>query len=59
MITNFFISILIGPPNLCYLTSIDKSSLKARDVADSILSDKSTLIFSSSHNTQLNLLSSS
>uniref|UniRef100_A0A0F7CYM8 Photosystem II reaction center PsbP family protein n=1 Tax=Masdevallia picturata TaxID=125444 RepID=A0A0F7CYM8_9ASPA len=48
MINNLVISISIGPPNLRYLASIDKKSWKARDVADSVLSDKSALPVSTS-----------
>ncbi|KAL0910646.1 hypothetical protein M5K25_021648 [Dendrobium thyrsiflorum] len=48
MINNLVISVSIGPPNLRYLTSIDKSSWQARDVADSVLSDKSALPVSTS-----------
>lgn len=40
---NLVISISIGPPNARFLTSTDKSTWKSKDVADSILSDKSAL----------------
>ncbi|KAJ4821564.1 Photosystem II reaction center PsbP family protein [Rhynchospora pubera] len=43
MIHNLVISVSIGPPNLRFLKSNDKSAWKAKDVADSILSDKSAL----------------
>uniref|UniRef100_A0A0F7GXJ1 Photosystem II reaction center PsbP family protein n=1 Tax=Habenaria pantlingiana TaxID=1498489 RepID=A0A0F7GXJ1_9ASPA len=43
MINNLIISISIGPPNLGYLTSTDKKTWQAKDVADSVLSDKSAL----------------
>uniref|UniRef100_A0A0F7GYK8 Photosystem II reaction center PsbP family protein n=1 Tax=Cypripedium formosanum TaxID=53042 RepID=A0A0F7GYK8_9ASPA len=43
MINNLVISISIGPPNSRYLTSNDKNTWRARDVADSVLSDKSAL----------------
>ncbi|XP_020581155.1 psbP domain-containing protein 5, chloroplastic isoform X2 [Phalaenopsis equestris] len=48
MINNLVISVSIGPPNLRYLVSIDKNSWKARDIADSVLSDKSALPVSTS-----------
>nr|AJS13469.1 PPD5 [Erycina pusilla] len=48
MINNLVISVSIGPPNLRYLASIDKNSWEARDVADSVLSDKSALPVSAS-----------
>ncbi|KAK8934399.1 hypothetical protein KSP39_PZI014279 [Platanthera zijinensis] len=43
MINNLVISVSIGPPNLRFLTSTDKSTWQAKDVADSVLSDKSAL----------------
>ncbi|RWR73230.1 psbP domain-containing protein 5, chloroplastic isoform X1 [Cinnamomum micranthum f. kanehirae] len=43
MINNVIISISIGPPNTRFLTSQDKDTWKAKDVADSVLSDKSAL----------------
>ncbi|XXG47468.1 hypothetical protein AAC387_Pa02g2112 [Persea americana] len=43
MINNVIISISIGPPNTRFLTSLDKDTWKAKDVADSVLSDKSAL----------------
>ncbi|XP_074590506.1 psbP domain-containing protein 5, chloroplastic isoform X2 [Curcuma longa] len=43
MINNLVISVSIGPPNSRYLTSNDKSSWNAKDVADSVLADKSSL----------------
>lgn len=42
-INNLVISISIGPPNSRFLTSTDKGKWKAKDVADSVLSDKSAL----------------
>eukprot|EP00262_Sarcandra_glabra_P019052 TRINITY_DN703_c0_g1_i1.p1 TRINITY_DN703_c0_g1~~TRINITY_DN703_c0_g1_i1.p1 ORF type:complete len:301 (-),score=50.92 TRINITY_DN703_c0_g1_i1:141-1043(-) len=43
MIENLIISVSIGPPNPSFLTSKDKNSWSAKDVADSVLSDKSKL----------------
>ncbi|WOL00355.1 psbP domain-containing protein 5, chloroplastic isoform X1 [Canna indica] len=43
MINNLVISVSIGPPNTRFLASNDKSTWNARDVADSILSDKTAL----------------
>lgn len=43
MINNLVISVSIGPPNLRFLTSTDKGTWQAKDVADSVLSDKSAL----------------
>ncbi|PKA52938.1 PsbP domain-containing protein 5, chloroplastic [Apostasia shenzhenica] len=43
MISNLVISVSIGPPNARYLTPSEKNVWKARDVADSVLSDKSAL----------------
>lgn len=34
----------IGPPNPIFLKSTDKSTWNAKDVADSVLSDKSALV---------------
>lgn len=34
----------IGPPNPTFLKSTDKSTWEAKDVADSVLSDKSALV---------------
>lgn len=36
--------IQIGPPNPIFLKSTDKSTWNAKDVADSVLSDKSALV---------------
>ena len=36
--------IQIGPPNSTFLTSKDKKTWTAKDVADSVLSDKSALV---------------
>lgn len=43
MINNLVISVSIGPPNARFLTLNDKSTWTAKDVADSVLSDKSAL----------------
>ncbi|KAJ0985605.1 hypothetical protein J5N97_003961 [Dioscorea zingiberensis] len=43
MIHNLVISVSIGPPNSRFLTSKDKNTWSAKDVADSVLSDKSAL----------------
>ncbi|KAK1264689.1 hypothetical protein QJS04_geneDACA023815 [Acorus gramineus] len=43
MINNLVISVSIGPPNSNFLTSTDKNTWNAKDVADSVLSDKSAL----------------
>ncbi|KAJ4951693.1 hypothetical protein NE237_028525 [Protea cynaroides] len=43
IIDNLIISVSIGPPNSQFLKSKDKSSWNAKDVADSVLSDKSAL----------------
>lgn len=43
IIDNLIISVCIGPPNLQILKSEDKSTWTAKDVADSVLSDKSAL----------------
>ncbi|KAI5669410.1 hypothetical protein M9H77_19263 [Catharanthus roseus] len=43
IIDNLIISVSIGPPNLQILKSKDKSAWTAKDVADSVLSDKSAL----------------
>lgn len=39
---NLVISVSIGPPNYRFLTSKDKNTWDAKDVAESVLSDKST-----------------
>ncbi|XP_052190167.1 psbP domain-containing protein 5, chloroplastic isoform X3 [Diospyros lotus] len=44
IIDNLVISISIGPPNAQFLKSKDKSTWNAKDVADSVLSDKAALI---------------
>jgi len=44
MIHNVVISVSIGPPNSRFLPSKDKSSWDPKDVADCILSDRSTLV---------------
>lgn len=43
IIHNLIISITIGPPNANFLKTKDKISWNAKDVADSVLSDKSAL----------------
>ncbi|KAH7652064.1 Photosystem II protein [Dioscorea alata] len=43
MIHNLVISVSVGPPNSRLLTSKDKNTWNAKDVADSVLSDKSAL----------------
>ncbi|KAJ0243300.1 PsbP domain-containing protein 5 [Hirschfeldia incana] len=48
LIDNLVISISIGPPNPTFLTSKDKKTWTAKDVADSVLSDKSALRVTSS-----------
>ncbi|XP_074280482.1 psbP domain-containing protein 5, chloroplastic isoform X2 [Silene latifolia] len=45
---NLIISVSIGPPNPDFLKSKDKSTWNAKDVADSVLSDKSALRVTSS-----------
>ncbi|KAL3844128.1 hypothetical protein ACJIZ3_001531 [Penstemon smallii] len=40
---NLIISVTIGPPNSLFLKSKDKSTWSAKDVADSVLADKSAL----------------
>ncbi|CAI0444600.1 unnamed protein product [Linum tenue] len=44
IIDNLVISVSIGPPNVEFIKSKDKSSWNAKDVADSVLSDKSALV---------------
>ncbi|KAL9440150.1 hypothetical protein AB3S75_018916 [Citrus x aurantiifolia] len=48
IIDNLIISVTIGPPNVQFLKSKDKSMWNAKDVADSVLSDKSALRVTSS-----------
>ncbi|OUZ99694.1 Photosystem II PsbP [Macleaya cordata] len=43
IIDNLIISVSIGPPNLQFIKSKDKNTWNAKDVADSVLSDKSAL----------------
>ncbi|CAN1785381.1 PsbP domain-containing protein 5, chloroplastic [Linum perenne] len=47
-VDNLIISVTIGPPNVQFIKSKDKSVWNAKDVADSVLSDKSTLRVTSS-----------
>ncbi|CAM8879055.1 unnamed protein product [Rhodiola kirilowii] len=47
-IDNLIISVSIGPPNLQFLKSKEKSTWGAKEVADSVLSDKSALRVTSS-----------
>ncbi|PIM97482.1 Photosystem II [Handroanthus impetiginosus] len=42
-IDNLIISVTIGPPNSLFLKSKEKSTWSAKDVADSVLADKSAL----------------
>ncbi|XP_021893465.1 psbP domain-containing protein 5, chloroplastic isoform X2 [Carica papaya] len=48
IIDNLIISVAIGPPNFQFIKSKDKSTWTAKDVADSVLSDKSALRVTSS-----------
>ncbi|CAL0327240.1 unnamed protein product [Lupinus luteus] len=48
IIDNLIISVTIGPPNPTFIKSNDKSTWTAKDVADSVLSDKSALRVTSS-----------
>ncbi|CAA2971015.1 psbP domain-containing 5, chloroplastic [Olea europaea subsp. europaea] len=48
IIDNLIISVSVGPPNLQFLKSKDKTTWSAKDVADSVLSDKSALRVTSS-----------
>ncbi|KAI9073994.1 hypothetical protein K1719_025629 [Acacia pycnantha] len=48
IIDNLIISVTIGPPNSKFIKSTDKSTWAAKDVADSVLSDKSALRVTSS-----------
>ncbi|KAH7524774.1 hypothetical protein FEM48_Zijuj06G0154900 [Ziziphus jujuba var. spinosa] len=43
IIDNLIISVSIGPPNSVFIKSQDKKAWTAKDVADSVLSDKSAL----------------
>lgn len=43
MIDNIIISVSVGPPNSRFITLKDKNTWNAKDVVDSVLSDKSTL----------------
>lgn len=47
-IDNLIISVSIGPPNALFLKTKDKSTWSAKDVADSVLADKSALRVTSS-----------
>lgn len=47
-IDNVVISVSVGPPHLEFLKSKDKRTWNAKDVADSVLSDKSALRVTSS-----------
>lgn len=47
-IDNLILSVSIGPPNSQFIKSMDKSTWRAKDVADSVLSDKSALRVTSS-----------
>lgn len=48
LVDNLILSVSIGPPNSQFLKSMDKSTWNAKDVADSVLSDKSALRVTSS-----------
>ncbi|OMO80484.1 Mog1/PsbP, alpha/beta/alpha sandwich [Corchorus olitorius] len=48
ILDNLIISVTIGPPNIQFLKSKDKKTWAAKDVADSVLSDKSALRVTSS-----------
>ncbi|XWS17023.1 hypothetical protein CRYUN_Cryun33cG0031900 [Craigia yunnanensis] len=48
IVDNLIISVSIGPPNVQFLKSNDKKTWAAKDVADSVLSDKSALRVTSS-----------
>ncbi|XP_050214744.1 psbP domain-containing protein 5, chloroplastic isoform X2 [Mercurialis annua] len=48
IIDNLIIAVTIGPPNVQFLKSKDKTTWTAQDVADSVLSDKSALRVTSS-----------
>ncbi|KAF3447214.1 hypothetical protein FNV43_RR12394 [Rhamnella rubrinervis] len=48
IIDNLIISVSIGPPNSMFIKSQDKKTWTAKDVADSVLSDKSALRVTSS-----------
>lgn len=52
MINNLVISVSVGPPNTNYLTTNDKSAWTAKDVADSVLSDRSSLRVTTSQRMQ-------
>ncbi|KAL0323882.1 UNVERIFIED_CONTAM: PsbP domain-containing protein 5, chloroplastic [Sesamum calycinum] len=47
-IDNLIISVSIGPPNSLFLKSKDKTTWSAKDIADSVLADKSALRVTSS-----------
>ncbi|KAG5562667.1 hypothetical protein RHGRI_005402 [Rhododendron griersonianum] len=47
IIDNLIISVTIGPPNAEFLKLKDKSTWSAKDVADSVLADKSALVLCS------------
>ncbi|CAJ1973769.1 unnamed protein product [Sphenostylis stenocarpa] len=47
-IDNVIISVTIGPPNASYIKSKDRSEWTAKDVADSVLADRSSLRVTSS-----------
>nr|AKM76473.1 DUF1795-like photosystem II reaction center PsbP family protein [Pelargonium nanum] len=48
IVDNLIISVAIGPPNFQIIKSKDKSSWTAKEIADSVLSDKSALRVTSS-----------
>lgn len=47
LLMTFVFCFQIGPPNPTFLKTTDKSTWAAKDVADSVLSDKSALVISS------------
>lgn len=44
LLITFVLCFQIGPPNPTFLKTTDKSTWTAKDVADSVLSDKSALV---------------
>ncbi|KAJ1411015.1 PsbP family [Sesbania bispinosa] len=48
IVDNLIISVTVGPPNSGFIKSKDKSKWTAKDVADSVLADKSSLRVTSS-----------
>ncbi|KAK7311847.1 hypothetical protein RJT34_10255 [Clitoria ternatea] len=52
IIDNIIISVTVGPPNSRFIKSTDKSTWTAKDVADSVLADRSSLRVTSSQRLQ-------